>query len=168
MAKHRFVIALIALLVLGTTAIATGADGDPAILGAENDSETRTTFIGPVGFNFLEADTAIIGGLVATASSLGQFGIQFDKGSPTTGIVRIPGGATQLKFRIQKAGTARTQFVFLQVTGDNPSYRTSYQQRTIPIEQDVMRDSVITIYLNKPAPPGGLKVTYWEIAEGSQ
>lgn len=32
-------------------------------------------------------------------------------------------------------------------------------------EQDVSRDSVTTIYLNKPAPTGGLKVTYWEIAE---
>lgn len=137
MAKHRFVIALIALIVLGTTAIATGADGDPVILGQEHDSESRTTFIGPVGFNHLEADFATIGGLAATQASLGQFGIQFDKGSPTTGIVRIPGGATQFKFRIQKAGTARTQFVFLQVTGNDPSYRTSYEQRTIPIEQDV-------------------------------
>ena len=168
MTKHRFVIALIALIVLGTAAVATGADGDPVILGQEHDSETRTTFVGLVGFNVLEADTAIIGGLVATQSNLGQFGIQFDKGSPTTGIVRIPGGATQFKFRIQKAGTAPTQFVFLQVTGDDPSYRTSYEQRTIPIEKDVMRDSVITIYLNKPAPPGGLKVTYWEVAEGRQ
>ena len=92
MTKHRFVIALIALIVLGTAAVATGADGDPVILGQEHDSETRTTFVGPVGFNVLEADTAIIGGLVATQSNLGQFGIQFDKGSPTTGIVRIPGG----------------------------------------------------------------------------
>ncbi len=166
MTKYRFVIALIALLVLGTTAIATGADGDPAILGQENDSETRTTFVGSVGFNFLEADLTTIGSLAATQASLGQFGIQFDKGSPTTGIVRIPGGATQFKFRIQKAGAARTQFVFLQCDGGRSELSDLLRAADDPDRAGRHAGQRDHDLPDKAPPPGGLKVTYWEIAEG--
>ena len=166
MNRHRFVVAVVALLVLGTTAVATGADGDPLILGRENDNESLTQVYGSTYFNFLSASSLSVSSLDSAGIHLNDFSVTGGETNTMFGRVRIPEGQQQLRFQVQASGGSRfNQLVFFQVIGNNPTYTTSYEQRTIPLDRDVNFDSVITVYLNKPAPSGGLKLAYWEIGK---
>lgn len=167
MIKHRFVIAVVALLVLGTTAVATAVDGEPLLLGRENDNETLTQVYGPIYFNIASASNLSVGGyLESPGIHLGPFSVTGDAWNTMFGRVKVPEGQQQLRFQVQASGGDRfNQLVFFQVIGNNPGYTTSYDQRTIPLERDVNFDSIITVYLNKPAPAGGLKLAYWEIGK---
>ena len=167
MNKHRFVVAVVALLVFGTTAVATGADGEPLLLGRENDNESLTQVYGPTYFNIASASSlSVLGYLESPGIHLDNFSVTGGETNTMFGRVKVPEGQQQLRFQVQASGGSRfNQLVFFQVIGNNPSYTTSYEQRTIPLDRDVNYDSVITVHLNKPAPSGGLKLAYWEIGK---
>ena len=167
MSKYRFVVAVVALLVLGTTAVATGADGDPILLGRENDGETMTDVYGPIHFNNAFASSLTVTGTMESPGiNLTHFSVTGEEWNTMFGRVKVPEGERHLRFRIQASGGDQyNQLVFFQVIGNNPGYTTSYEQRTIPLERDIDPDSIITLHLNKPAPAGGLKLSYWEIGK---
>lgn len=167
MNKYRFAMAVVALFVLGTTAVASGADGEPLLLGRENDNESLTQVYGPTYFNIASASNLSVSGyLESPGIHLNGFSVTGDETNTMFGRVKVPEGQQQLRFQVQASGGSRfNQLAFFQVIGNNPSYTTSYEQRTIPLERDVNFDSVITVYLNKPAPSGGLKLAYWEIGK---
>src|SRR5688500_13791908 len=60
MNKYRFVTLIVALVVLGTAAFAGGATGDPLILGAQNNTADRGTYL-TSGTQFGEATLTVVG-----------------------------------------------------------------------------------------------------------
>jgi hypothetical protein len=110
--KYRFVLAIIALVVLGTAALASGATGDPLILGAINEAGKGThlssgTELGEPTLTVTASGTQIP--FAAVAGDESQFaayvrgyedGLKLDGALETdrAGVVVIPAGQTRITF----------------------------------------------------------------------
>lgn len=110
--KYRFVLAVMALVVLGTAGLASGATGDPLILGAINEGGKGThlssgTELGEPTFTVTASGTQIP--LAAVAGDQTQFaayvrgyedGLKLDGAMETdrAGVVVIPAGQTRINF----------------------------------------------------------------------
>jgi hypothetical protein len=110
--KYRFVVAVIALVVLGTAALASGATGDPLILGQLNESGKGTylssgTELGEPTLTVTASGTQIP--FAAVAGDATEFaayvrgyedGLKLDGSMETdrAGVVVIPAGQTRITF----------------------------------------------------------------------
>ena len=110
--KYRFVLAVIALVVLGTSALASGATGDPLILGAVNEAGKGTslssdTELGEPTLTVTASGTQIP--FAAVAGDESEFaayvrgyedGLKLDGAMETdrAGVVVIPAGQTRITF----------------------------------------------------------------------
>jgi hypothetical protein len=109
--KHRFVLAVIALVVLGTAGLASGATGDPLILGAINEAGKGTHLTGtePGEPTLTVTASGLQIPFAAVAGAETQFaayvrgyedGLKLDGAMETdrAGIVVIPAGQSRVTF----------------------------------------------------------------------
>ena len=161
MNKYRFVAVIVALVVVGTAAFASGATGDPMILGAQNEANKGTALTS--GSELGEATLTVnsTGSHFAFQSNAGDVDIASSYIQGYSDALRVDGSIETDRAGVVTIPAGQTRITFVPRSGPESDHENPVQKDTLMIAtvQGAGATSVLNVTLRPQADTATIRLT---------
>ena len=162
MNRYRFVAVIVALVVLGTAAFASGATGDPLILGSFSNEANKGTAL-TSGTEFGEATLTVNagGGHFALQTNAGDFDIASTYIQGYSDALRVDGSISTDRAGVVVIPAGQMRITFVPFTGGESDHENPVQKDTLMIAtvQGAGATGVLNVTLRPQADTATIRLT---------